>query len=81
MDASYRMPGDAEAAAAAAGMTEIYGLRGRLHAIGDSIWFQHVVGAMPRQGRVEQIGGHGTLVVRDDAGDSYVIMPSQIAEF
>jgi hypothetical protein len=49
MDASERMPGDAEAAAAVAGMAETYG-----HAIrvGEEHWFQPSVGAMPIPGRV-----------------------------
>jgi hypothetical protein len=81
MDASNRMPGDAEAAAAAAGMQETYGRRGLLPSVGDSVWFQHIVGAFPRPGRIEQFTDFGSLVVRDDSGDAYVIEASQLAEF
>jgi hypothetical protein len=81
MDATNRMPGDAEAAAAAAGMQETYGRRGLLPSVGDSVWFQHVVGAFPRPGRIEQFTDFGSLVVRDDGGDAYVIEASQLAEF
>lgn len=80
MDANTeRMPGDAEAAAAAAGMAETYG-RATPHAVGDSIWFSPTVGAMPRQGKVERADWYG-LVVRDDEGQAHTIAASQIAEF
>jgi|LakMenEpi03Aug12_release.lakeMendotaPanAssembly.Ray.scaffolds.fasta_scaffold564069_2 hypothetical protein len=81
MDAMNRMPGDAEADGAAAGMQETYGRRGLLPSVGDSIWFQHCVGAFPRPGRIEQFTDFGSLVVRDDAGDAHVIEASQLAEF
>lgn len=80
MDANAeRMPGDAEAAAAAAGMAETYG-RATSHAVGDSVWFSPTVGAMPRQGKVERADWYG-LTVRDDEGQAHTIAPSQIAEF
>lgn len=80
MDANTeRMPGDAEAAAAAAGMAETYG-RATHHAVGDSIWFSPTVGAMPRQGKVERSEWYG-LTVRDDDGQAHTIAASQIAEF
>lgn len=77
MDAE-RMPGDSEAAAAAAGMQAIYG---HGHAVGDALWFQPTAGAMPRQGRVELVNDDGCLLVRDDDGTVHAIAPTQIAEF
>jgi hypothetical protein len=81
MDATNRMPGDAEAAAAAAAMQETYGRRGLLPSVGDSVWFQHMVGAFPRPGRIQQFTEFGSIVVRDDAGVSYTLDASQLAEF
>lgn len=81
MDANAeRMPGDAEAAGAAAGMAETYG-RATHHAVGDSIWVSTTVGAMPRQTRVIEVGIHGFLIVQDEDGERYTITPAQIAEF
>jgi hypothetical protein len=81
MDANTeRMPGDAEAAAAAAGMSEVYGRPAATHAVGDAVWFSPTVGAMPRQGRVEFADWYG-LSVRDDEGQLHTIALSQVAEF
>lgn len=80
MDAVERMPGDAEAAAAAAGMRAVYG-GGKSHAVGDSVWYCPTVGAMPREGKVLEIAQHGFLVVQEPGGDPQTITPSQIAEF
>lgn len=79
MDAPERMPGDAEASAAAAAMQELAGRTP--HAIGDALWFQVCAGAMPRQGRVIGYADDGQIEVEDQAGQRHVIRPWQIAEF
>lgn len=79
MDAPERMPGDAEAAGAAAAMQELAGRTP--HAIGDALWFQACAGAMPRQGRVIGYGVGDLIEVEDQAGQRHAIRPWQIAEF
>lgn len=56
MDANERMPGDAEAAAAAEGMQELYG-RPAEHAVGDTVTFQLTGWATPKQGQIDAISG------------------------
>lgn len=80
MDANARMPGDSEAAAAATGMQEVYG-HAAAHAIGDSLWFCPTVGSMPREGKVIELGRHGSLVMQEPTGETHLITPSQLAEF
>lgn len=80
MDANERMPGDAEAAAAIAGMHETYGRRKPQHAVGDSLWFTPTVGSMPREGKVVEVRG-ALLVMQEPGGESHVISAAQIAEF
>ncbi len=78
MDAIERMPGDAEAAAAVAGMQDTYG-----HGIkvGAEHWFQPEVGAMPIPGRVLDVTVAGRIVISDRSDRVYVIHPALIAEF
>lgn len=78
MDAMERMPGDAEAAAAAAGMAETYG-----HGIkvGAEHWFQPAVGAMPVPGRVLDVNAGGMIVIADRSGAEHIIPATLIAEF
>jgi hypothetical protein len=78
MDATDRQPGDAEAAAAAAGMQDTYGRPPAGHAIGDTITWRDAMGVL-RQGRVEMAGDNGRLAVRDGYGIPHVIETSQIA--
>jgi hypothetical protein len=61
MDANERMPGDREAAAAIAGLAEVYG---RDLAVGDWITFRREWWPSGRtaSGRVQQVGDHGWLV-------------------
>jgi streptogramin lyase len=80
MDAMERMPGDAEAAAAAAGMAETYG-RATRPAIGDSIWFSPTVATFAREGRVIGYGTADFLVVRDPDGETFTIAPWQLKGF
>lgn len=77
MDASERMPGDAEAAAAAAGMQAVYG-----HGIkvGDERWFQPAVGRMPIPGRVLAVTS-GLLHMQDRDGEDHIVTLSLLAEF
>lgn len=79
MDANARMPGDAEAAGAIAGMVDTYGRPPAEHAIGDYLWFRDVGGGRSRPARVELIGDNGRLAVRDDLGFVHVISQTQIA--
>jgi hypothetical protein len=78
MDAdTERMPGDAEAAGAAAGMADTYG-----HGltVGDEHWFQPSVGAMPIPGRVLDVTpGHITLA--DRHGNEHIIHPCLLAGY
>lgn len=78
MDASERMPGDAEAAAAVAGMAETYGHGIR---VGEEHWFQPSVGAMPIPGRVLDVTPSGIIVIADRSGTEHIIHPTMIAEF
>lgn len=79
MDANTeRMPGDAEADAAAAGMADTYGRPPDEHAVGDYLWFTEGNGTR-RPGRVELLCDNGRLAVRDDYGVVHVIAASQIA--
>jgi hypothetical protein len=78
MDASERMPGDAEAAAAVAGMAETYGHGIR---VGEEHWFQPSVGAMPIPGRVLDANAGGMIVIADRSGTEHIIPPTMIAEF
>jgi len=79
MDAATRMPGDAEGQAAAAGMRRTYG-QGPI-AIGDELWFQPAVGAMPMPGRVIEVGLDGCLTLQDASGVAHQIHRSLLAEF
>jgi hypothetical protein len=77
MNANENHPGDAEAAAAAAGMRDVYG-----HGIkvGDERWFQPAVGRMPIPGRVLDVTpGLVQLQTRD--GEEHIVPISLIAEF
>jgi hypothetical protein len=78
MDAMERSPGDAEAAAAVAGMAETYG-----HGIkvGAEHWFQPAIGAMPIPGRVLDVNAGGMIVIADRSGTEHIIHPTMIAEF
>lgn len=80
MDAAARMPGDAEADAAIAGMHETYG-RPEMPKLGDEHWFQATVGAMPQPGRVVGIYADGRIVMAEPNGTIHQIRASQIAEF
>jgi len=75
-----RMPGDAEAAAAAAGMAETYG-HGPRPAIGDSVWFSPTVGSMASEGRVVAYGEHDFLIVREPSGERFIVAPWQLKGF
>lgn len=81
MDANERMPGDREAAGAVAGMVETYGGPMHCYAIGDEVWFQPTVGAMPRPGRVVALFSDGRLEMADRDGSTHVITSALIAEF
>lgn len=81
MEANERMPGDREAAAAVAGMAQTYGGPMHGHAIGDEVWFQPTVGAMPRPGRVVALFSDGRLEMADRDGSTHVITSALIAEF
>lgn len=60
MDANTdRMPGDAEAAAAAAAMQETYGRRLE-HAVGDTVTFRLVGDDAPKTGKVEGVAESGS---------------------
>lgn len=61
MDAMERMPGDAEAAAAVAGMQETYG---RTFAVGD--WVSGQTDGRPWAGRIEWIQDHPRELVVND---------------
>ena len=78
MDATQRNPGDAEAAAAAAGMQDIYGRPQIEHAVGDSVTWRDGMGTL-RQGRIEMAGENGRIAVRDAHGIPHVIDVAQIA--
>ena len=74
MDANFRMPGDAEAAAAVAGMQDVYGRP--LPSVGDWISWHSADGI--RSGRIEAISGDVHLVMQKD-GTLANVSPSQIA--
>ena len=74
-----RMPGDAEAAGAVAGMLDTYGRPPVEHAVGDYIWFTEAGSGRRRPARVELVGDNGRMAVRDDLGHVHVIAASQIA--
>lgn len=77
MDATDRMPGDAEAAGAAAAMAETYGER-VAHAVGDTVTFQLEGWTSPRQGQVDAVeDATGNLLVQS-GGRSYVVFPSEL---
>jgi hypothetical protein len=76
MDANFRMPGDAEAAAAVAGMQDVYGRSPVEHAVGDWISWHAADGI--RSGRIEAISGEVHLVMQAD-GRLANVSPSQIA--
>jgi hypothetical protein len=78
MDANERVPGDAEAAAAVAGMAETYGHGVK---VGDEHWFQPTVGSMPIPGRVLDVNAGGMLVIADRSGNEHIVPPSMLAEF
>lgn len=80
MDAAARMPGDAEAAAAIAGMHETYG-RPEMPKLGAEHWFQSTVGAMPQPGRVVGLFDDGRILMAEPNGTTHEIRVSQIAEF
>ena len=74
MDASERMPGDAEAFAAIEGMQDTYGRP--LPSVGDWISWHAADGI--RSGRIEAISGDVHLVMQAD-GRLANVSPSQIA--
>jgi hypothetical protein len=76
MDASERMPGDAEASAAIAGMQDVYGRSPAEHAVGDWISWHAADGI--HSGRIEAISGDVHLVMQKD-GTLANVSPSQIA--
>lgn len=78
MDANERMPGDAEAAAAVAGMAETYGHGVK---VGEEHWFQPTAGAMPIPGRVLDTNAGGLIVIADRSGAEHMIPASLLAEF
>lgn len=75
---TQRMPGDAEAAGAAAGMVDTYGRPPAEHAVGDYVWFTESGSGRRKPARVELIGDNGRLAVRDDLGFVHVIAAAQI---
>lgn len=80
MDAD-RMPGDAEADAAIAGMHELYGRKLYEHAVGDEIWAQARRGECLRPVRVTEVNDNGRMVVRDERlGRSFVIDRGMVSE-
>jgi hypothetical protein len=74
MDANFRMPGDAEAAAAVAGMQDLYGRS--LPSIGD--WINGCSGGKRWAGRVLDVAG-STVIVGLDGGAQLVAPASDIA--
>ena len=77
MEANFRMPGDAEAAAAVAGMQDVYGRAAVEHAIGDWVSWHSTDGTI-RSGRIEAISGDVHLVMQQD-GNVANVSASQIA--
>ena len=73
MEANFRMPGDAEAAAAA-GMQDLYGRP--LPSIGD--WINGCSGGKRWAGRVLDVAG-STVIVGLDGGAQLVVPASDIA--
>jgi hypothetical protein len=73
MDANERMPGDAEAAAAVAGMQDVYGRP--LPSIGD--WINGSSGGKQWSGRVMDVSG-STVIVGLDGGAHLVAPTSDI---
>lgn len=76
MDAN-RMPGDAEALAAIAGMAETYG-RSVEHAVGDSLTFRLVGWEAPRVGRVEGVATDGDGYIVASGGMSWFVTEAEI---
>lgn len=73
-----RMPGDAEAAGAAAGMAETNGHGVK---VGEEHWFQPAVGAMPIPGRVLDVTASGLITIADRHGNEWIIPACLLAGY
>jgi len=93
MNAHTTHPGDAEAAAAIAGMTETYGtpaqpvgaryVAGRLvnvFAVGDAVMFDATDGT-PRMGRIEEACNDDLYLIRSDDGHRRLVHADSIYPF
>jgi hypothetical protein len=74
---SERMPGDAEAAGAIAGMQEVYGRPPMEHAVGDWVSWYDASGSL-RQGGVIEVMADGYLIV-SQVGGRDIVSSNQIA--
>lgn len=76
MDANERMPGDAEAAAAIAGMQDVYGRTE--HAVGDLVTFRLTEWTAPKQGRIDAVDEESGNYLILAESRTYLVMPEEI---
>lgn len=70
-----------EAAAAAAGMQDVYGRPSTEHAVGDRLWFRLGDWPCPRPGRVTDVTALGCYIVDDEDGNTHAVWQEDVAPF